>query len=942
MTASTSNAPPLGKYLASTDKKTRDKAIKNLSTFLSDSSQDAIPKPEMIKLWKGIFYCFWMSDKPLVQQALASELAEIVLTITTTTSSLGFLSGFWETIVREWNGIDRLRMDKYYMLVRRFVNASFRLLIRENWDVKIVEEYNKILCREGGPLNPADQRVPSSLPFHLSDIYLEELDKAIRTTSEDSSISPAPLKHILMPFLQLAARTNAKTTYKHLESTLLEPLLSSLSSHEDLDDEVRSRKRRRLNSGSNEEDLPYSALISNSCFDGPSSGALPAPVLKKKLLKGIFEVASEPETKDPNRRKLSTIRIRSSEVCTLTYDVESGKVSTSGPLPRLRLEMFPQLPLDILIVILEQLPASRDIEGEISAQVLGRCAQANDLFRDAAYTLGLWESHYNARYHYSDESAELQRQTQFGNNYRLRYIARRTIDRRCLDCLDKIVEERRGRYDHATTIARMCLDAWDVLDIEMRRCNRPLVFCRPDEKLDATLTREYWAGTMIKAILRTHAVRLWSNIVLQGSDTVSFVDALSAISCFVGKGPKEVYPLLDSLIKQCRDFLNERGCPTSPEDSGYSLPDICSHICEFLRSQGFGPVEAPNFHNMANLFPHSYLTTNKKTIPLSLVHVFVAIARGLGIAASPVAFPMRVIAHVSSPDPSVDDFYVDVFGSEDKAILSLRRDIPVLLARQGVLSPVDHISPCLATPMLLRTGRNILAALHTAVRVSNSMAKDAILTAFSIHLLLTRSEPLIGQMFSQVDALDVATFISEALVPGIGQSHISHHLSSACQEIMSQEVREAAVVRLRSEEETSIQHFVGLVFQHKIYSYTGCVYGWDPICLATDEWIAEMGIKNLARGKDQPFYSCFCMDGTVRYVAEDNIQPLDNCSREVFEKLKEKIDYLPRYFTGVLMNDEWAGFSRGGLLFHQKLKKLTQRMMLLGRPGWNLLLPCLK
>lgn len=90
------------------DKKTRDKAIKSLSTFLS-SSKDALPTPEMAKLWKGIFYCFWMSDKPLVQQALASELAELLLLIERTELALAFLRGFWETTVREWNGIDRLR-----------------------------------------------------------------------------------------------------------------------------------------------------------------------------------------------------------------------------------------------------------------------------------------------------------------------------------------------------------------------------------------------------------------------------------------------------------------------------------------------------------------------------------------------------------------------------------------------------------------------------------------------------------------------------------------------------------------------------------------------------------------------------------------------------------------------------------------------------------------
>lgn len=117
-------APPLGKYLASTgkqsnaqfndythntqEKKIRDKAVKNLSVFLSETT-NVIPKSDLDKLWKGIFYGFWMSDKPLVQQALATELADLVLSISQTTSALAFLRGFWEMMVREWNGIDRLR-----------------------------------------------------------------------------------------------------------------------------------------------------------------------------------------------------------------------------------------------------------------------------------------------------------------------------------------------------------------------------------------------------------------------------------------------------------------------------------------------------------------------------------------------------------------------------------------------------------------------------------------------------------------------------------------------------------------------------------------------------------------------------------------------------------------------------------------------------------------
>lgn len=50
-----------------------------------------------------------MSDKPLVQQALAADLANILLRIPSVDAALAFLRGFWDALMREWAGIDRLR-----------------------------------------------------------------------------------------------------------------------------------------------------------------------------------------------------------------------------------------------------------------------------------------------------------------------------------------------------------------------------------------------------------------------------------------------------------------------------------------------------------------------------------------------------------------------------------------------------------------------------------------------------------------------------------------------------------------------------------------------------------------------------------------------------------------------------------------------------------------
>ncbi|KAG0707451.1 Nop52-domain-containing protein [Suillus ampliporus] len=268
--ASAPAAPPLGKYLASSEKKTRDKAVKNLAAFLSSDSENVLPDLEMAKLWKGIFYCFWMSDKPLVQQALAGELAELILTITDVPSSLNFLRGFWMTTVREWNGIDRLRMDKYYMLVRKFVNASFRLLVRTKWDSSAVEEYNSILSGPSGPLCPNDIRVPASLAFHLSEIYLDELEKALASSE---SPPPAPLSTLLSPFIALAARTPTNTTLQTYPIVVVRTFARC----------PPSRKKART---------------------PDNDGTMDADAVRKSILQKIFDVASETETRDANRRRM--------------------------------------------------------------------------------------------------------------------------------------------------------------------------------------------------------------------------------------------------------------------------------------------------------------------------------------------------------------------------------------------------------------------------------------------------------------------------------------------------------------------------------------------------------------------------------------------------------------------------------------------------------------
>lgn len=79
-------------------------------------------------------------------------------------------------------GIDRLRMDKFYLLVRNMLEVSIKFLKSKEWDVGIVDWLLSIL--KNGPISPVPPY--SGMHYHFCDIYLEELAKvAAGTMSSD-------------------------------------------------------------------------------------------------------------------------------------------------------------------------------------------------------------------------------------------------------------------------------------------------------------------------------------------------------------------------------------------------------------------------------------------------------------------------------------------------------------------------------------------------------------------------------------------------------------------------------------------------------------------------------------------------------------------------------------------------------------------------------------
>ncbi|KAI9279749.1 hypothetical protein BY458DRAFT_501536 [Sporodiniella umbellata] len=127
-----------------------------------------------------------MSDKPLIQQQLANDLGSLVMELPAT-NAIPFLKAFWEIHCQEWHGLDRIRLDKFYLLLRRVIFFSFQFLARESWDSVYMEAYSDMLIE--GPLSPLDRTKPDAIRYHIIEIYYEELDKVLESVEEESEPS---------------------------------------------------------------------------------------------------------------------------------------------------------------------------------------------------------------------------------------------------------------------------------------------------------------------------------------------------------------------------------------------------------------------------------------------------------------------------------------------------------------------------------------------------------------------------------------------------------------------------------------------------------------------------------------------------------------------------------------------------------------------------------
>ena len=146
-----------------------------------------------------------MCDRAVPQQNLCAELAALLTTLPDSApdfpAAASWLAAFWQTLAEKWTSIDALRLEKFLLLVRRVLAASFEWA-RSSSDSATAGPQRRTKKKKQGKENSAEQaaagrraallavlrslpfeptgdlsKMPVGLRLHVLDIWVDEAER---------------------------------------------------------------------------------------------------------------------------------------------------------------------------------------------------------------------------------------------------------------------------------------------------------------------------------------------------------------------------------------------------------------------------------------------------------------------------------------------------------------------------------------------------------------------------------------------------------------------------------------------------------------------------------------------------------------------------------------------------------------------------------------------
>lgn len=283
-----------------------------------------------------------------------------------------------------------------------------------------------------------------------------------------------------------------------------------------------------------------------------------------------------------------------------------------------------------------------------------------------------------------------------------------------------------------------------------------------------------------------------------------------------------------------------------------------------------------DYYNPLNSYIHQVLL-RRTGIPISLSVLYMTLAQKLGVHLEPVNFPnhflLRWCQRPRTTDDIYDFVYIDAFG---KGKQLTAKECEYLIGHKVT---ADYYSAISTTEVLLRMVGNLL----NIGKRGEGNEKSYQLLRDSLDLYLTINPDNVQYLLLQArlyfhlgiwpeKVLDILQHI-QALDPS-QHGAVGYLVQHTLEHIQHKKHPASPDVKRRSApEHLEVQYSVGLIMKHKRSGYNCVIYGWDPKCTMSQEWITTMRVHQLSKGANQPFYNVLVQDGTCRYAAQENLEP---------------------------------------------------------------------
>lgn len=555
---------------------------------------------------------------------------------------------------------------------------------------------------------------------------------------------------------------------------------------------------------------------------------------------------------------------------------------------------FAALPDELLEAIVHFLPPAATLAFSAT------CKRSNKI----TYEPLVWRRHCMQEWRYWEARHEIKEKLRLPpvqTKWRLLFNERRKIDSEALELFDALLLVQQLRVDRMEKVAAM---GYDVKDLMLRQ--------RDETRDDAedVLARRYHANAILGQIHRATALEKWQR--LQRRQMVRLEEVLGAYDLFVLSAGKGDLNDIDAELDRLAQCIRTR----DPDFDELSIRKKAVQIAKYLRAENLvGNSSEEDYHALRNNFISLALFSPPHTsLPLQSVAIYCAVARRLGVNAKPSNYPHHVHAVIEAPpdtsldghprgpthpprdtrpEDATDVMHMDPWRSAEEVP---RDQLTTRLSQMGapVAQHAYHLSATTNLEVALRTGRNIMNSVQEARdRHRNPVAPspetagaptspdiDAAWYAmlWSMVILGDATQPSTLHRRRQVLPYLIEHYqshfpedlglIETLIVPMFSnitaeadQHDTLLHLITTAR--AGDANARAPSYRPKVEElrkwmipgEPGVGFKIGTHFRHKRYGYSGVVVGWDARCGAGQQWIAQMRVDELPKGREQPFYN---------------------------------------------------------------------------------------